>query len=422
MSDLVGIYRELWTNLSTSAANLSVLTNTTLNPKWPNNPAAAFTKIFTNFEAEQNTGMNNYGQRMRAFVVPPTNGNYTFWISSDDYSDLFLSTNESPTNASLIAQVVGYNNPREWTKYPAQQSAPIALQGGRRYYLEAIMQQGTGGDNLAVRWQLPDGTLEEPMNVASPAGTLLIPCNGVDTPPQIYSQTGNVTAVERSSFCFCPVLMANESPETYQWRLGGINIANAKNPIFAITNASIATNNGQVYTCVISNSAGVITNTPITLNILPGHHHRAPTVVGIQNIGSNNVAITFSEPLAKTTATTVANYVFTNGLVVNGATQDASGTVITLLTGSLTYGSNYSLVINGVQDLASIPNTIAANTTVSALSRDRTRCRILAARNDRFHGHVCNQWCQCNGSGEMILAVPPINSISNINCAAAISM
>jgi hypothetical protein len=131
LSEIVGIYRELWTNLNSSVGNtLAALTNVSLNPNWPNNPSASFTRVFTNFEAEMNTGMNNYGQRMRTFVVPPTNGNYTFWISSDDTSQLFLSTNENPTNKQPIAQVTGFNNPREWTKYPSQQSAPITLQGG----------------------------------------------------------------------------------------------------------------------------------------------------------------------------------------------------------------------------------------------------------------------------------------------------
>src|SRR4051794_16574043 len=70
-----GVYREMWTNLNASAGNnLAALTNTTFNPNWPNNPASA--QILTGFESGTNMG-DLYGQRLRAFVVPPTNGSYT---------------------------------------------------------------------------------------------------------------------------------------------------------------------------------------------------------------------------------------------------------------------------------------------------------------------------------------------------------
>ncbi len=80
-----GIYRELWTGLSSAPGNtLAALTNTTYNPNWPDNPNTNYTSVYTAFETETNTGMNYYGQRLRTFVVPPLSGNYTFWIARDD--------------------------------------------------------------------------------------------------------------------------------------------------------------------------------------------------------------------------------------------------------------------------------------------------------------------------------------------------
>src|SRR6266704_3640281 len=49
-----GVYRQLWTGLSTTDGSLNALTNTALNPNWPNNPNPAYTQIFTNFETETN--------------------------------------------------------------------------------------------------------------------------------------------------------------------------------------------------------------------------------------------------------------------------------------------------------------------------------------------------------------------------------
>ncbi len=155
-----GVYRQLWTNLTSSLGNtLGALTNTAYNPNWPDNPDADFTAVYGSFQTESDTGMNWYGQRLRTFAVPPLTGNYTFWIASGGASQLLLSPDETPAPATPIAWVNnGSANPQQWTLETNQQSAPILLQAGRRYYLEALTLQDTGPDNFAVRWLLPNGT------------------------------------------------------------------------------------------------------------------------------------------------------------------------------------------------------------------------------------------------------------------------
>lgn len=107
--------------------------------------------------------LDNYGTRVRGFICPPVTGQYRFWIASDDNGELWLSTNSSPTNKALIASVTSWTNSQEWGKFPSQQSALITLTAGQQYYIEALMKEGTGGDNLAVGWQLPGGTMERPI-------------------------------------------------------------------------------------------------------------------------------------------------------------------------------------------------------------------------------------------------------------------
>jgi hypothetical protein len=364
-SVVFGIYRELWTGLDSSLGNtLTALTNTTDNPNWPDNPDPAYTKVFTTFETEVNTGMNYYGQRLRAFVVPPTNGNYTFWISSDDTSQLFLSTDEGPLNKGYIAGVATWTSSRQWTKEANQQSAPIALEGGRRYYIEAIMQQGTGGDNLAARWELPDGSFEEPMQAASSPGTLMIPFTGLDSEPAIYQQTTNVTVVEGYNAYFS-VLATNEAPVSYQWYLNGNALTGplALKPFYWVSNASIAINNGQVYTCAVSNSVDVISSAPMTLSVIADTV--PPKALSALNLGTNGVQIVFSKPVEAASATNLANFVFTNGLPISGASLASDKITVVLKTAPLVYGSNYTILISGVRDRASTPNTIAANSPVS---------------------------------------------------------
>ncbi|MEO1450663.1 MAG: PKD domain-containing protein, partial [Bacteroidota bacterium] len=107
--------------------------------------------------------LDNYGSRLRGYVHAPVSGSYTFWVSSDDNSKLFLSTDETPANAVEIASVSSWTSSREWDKFTSQQSTPITLVGGQRYYIEAQMKEGGGGDNLAIGWQLPTGKLERPI-------------------------------------------------------------------------------------------------------------------------------------------------------------------------------------------------------------------------------------------------------------------
>src|SRR5437868_410349 len=71
-----GVLREIYSNIGGTA--VSDLTNA---PAFPNRPDDTF--IDSSFEAPVNFA-DNYGQRMRAFLLPPVSGSYIFFIASDD--------------------------------------------------------------------------------------------------------------------------------------------------------------------------------------------------------------------------------------------------------------------------------------------------------------------------------------------------
>jgi len=98
---------------------------------------------------------DNYGARARGYLYPPADGDYTFWIAGDDAQQLYLSTDADPANAALIAEVAGWTNHLVWDKEAGQQSAPITLVGGQKYYIEALMKEGGGGDSCAAGWTGP---------------------------------------------------------------------------------------------------------------------------------------------------------------------------------------------------------------------------------------------------------------------------
>jgi hypothetical protein len=131
---------------------------------FPDNPTSK--SILTGLlEGPSDIG-DNYGQLLFTQLIPPQTGEFVFQITSDDNSHLYLSTDASPENAVLIAEVPDWTRPWEWEKYPEQTSNPVFLQAGQEYHLKILMKEAGGADNVAVRWQMPDGTMEEPLSAA----------------------------------------------------------------------------------------------------------------------------------------------------------------------------------------------------------------------------------------------------------------
>ncbi|MEM9935664.1 MAG: LamG-like jellyroll fold domain-containing protein, partial [Bacteroidota bacterium] len=122
-------------------------------------------ELLTLFETPTNV-RDNYAARVSGYICPPTTGDYTFWIASDDNGELYISPDEKPENKELIAFVPGWTNARKYDKYDAQRSSKLRLVKGKKYYVEALMNEGGGGDNLSVAWTLPNGKLEGPISGA----------------------------------------------------------------------------------------------------------------------------------------------------------------------------------------------------------------------------------------------------------------
>ncbi|MGH7969961.1 MAG: immunoglobulin domain-containing protein, partial [Limisphaerales bacterium] len=72
-------------------------------------------QIFPSFTMPVNDAINNYAQRVSGWFIPPITTNYNFFVCSDDDSDLFVSTDETPAHKQLVAQETGYSNAGEWT-------------------------------------------------------------------------------------------------------------------------------------------------------------------------------------------------------------------------------------------------------------------------------------------------------------------
>jgi hypothetical protein len=147
------IMREVWENIGGTIT--SDLTN---NAAYPDSPS--YGDLVTLLEVPTNFA-DNFGSRVHGYLYPATSGDYTFWIASDDSSDLWLSTSDNPDDAIVICGVDGWCDSRQFdgeggAPGSRQKSAPVSLVGGQKYYICAIYKEGGGGDNMAVAWQGPD--------------------------------------------------------------------------------------------------------------------------------------------------------------------------------------------------------------------------------------------------------------------------
>jgi glucose/arabinose dehydrogenase/chitodextrinase len=145
------IQRQVWTGISgQSVANL------TFTATYPDSPNSV--NYPNSFQVPLNQG-DNFGTRMRGYIVAPTTGNYLFTAVSDDASEVYLSLNADPQYKQLICSVPGFTNQAEFTKYPSQNSASIPLVAGRYYYVEMLHMEGGGADHLSLWWRTPTNTV-----------------------------------------------------------------------------------------------------------------------------------------------------------------------------------------------------------------------------------------------------------------------
>ena len=103
---------------------------------------------------------SDFGERIFGFIHPEKQGFHEFAITSDDTSELWLSSDSNPKKSRLIAAVYSANGaawttPYNYKKYPIQVSRKIALKSSRKYYIEALHKQSKGRSHIQVFWKEP---------------------------------------------------------------------------------------------------------------------------------------------------------------------------------------------------------------------------------------------------------------------------
>jgi hypothetical protein len=358
--------------------------------------------VLSSFSTKEEQG-DNYAERVQCLYSPPASGNYTFFITSDDDSDLFLSTDSNPANEILIAQETNWSNPLTWltddgggsiTQKRSDQFVATggtgpqspngySLTAGQQYYLEAIHHEGGGGDKVDVTVKLasaPDPTNGTPSAITSANASHLELDGGIIN---ITSQPQNASTAQGRAVSFTVSATSAYVGDAsgllpgilYQWQTAPkgsstfSDISGAAGTSYTTPTLDL-TNSGTQYRATLS-AAGAITNSSIaTVTVV--NDTNPPVVLGAGVFpGSTQVGLTFDKDLDPTTAGNPANYKVNGAGVTsvlvrtNVANEKTNEKNLVSLTVGTPINSAFTVTVSGVKD--TFGNTATSNTVQGAV-------------------------------------------------------
>ncbi len=374
------------------------------------------------FEASVNneTG-DSYGRRISGFFIPPTSDKYVFFVNSDDNSDLYLGTDDTPATKRLIAQETAWSDPWHWLSSGGGSSltqkrsdgwspdggttipnaAGISLTAGQKYYVEVVHTEGGGGDNVEVnykRFSDPDPTdgsdtafkgnvlamyaprcswvafTQQPTNPApvgsSSSGTVSFYAAGATDSQTPIGITGDVRP-----------FIGNWNYMTFQWQKNGVDIPGATGSQLTLSSPFLPSDNGAVFTCkmralgyaddslnpIWSNSAPatltVITNTP---NFVYSLYYTNNSYVPFVGQAYTLVTVAFDSAMDPGLLSQPSTYVLGGGLTIDSVTVNSNDYRSVQLKVSGTPTFPFNVTINGnVSGLGG--GAKVANTTQSVI-------------------------------------------------------
>jgi len=98
---------------------------------------------------------DNYSARLTGWLTLPATGQYTFYVAGDDDNRMYVSTDDNPRNAALVAYVNGWTAHMDWTNMDSQRTAAMRLTEGQVIAMYGIMQEDGGHDSLTFGWSGP---------------------------------------------------------------------------------------------------------------------------------------------------------------------------------------------------------------------------------------------------------------------------
>jgi hypothetical protein len=356
-----GLTFEAYTTGVPAANNIAVLTN---NAAFLANNPRLRTHItkFDSREVYPDDSNEGYAARVSGLFIPDVPGQWVFFLRSDDASELWLNpTGPSRAGRVLIAKETGccngYLDPGA-----AQTSQPQTLQAGHAYYIEALYQEGTGGDYVRVAARLAgtgtpptagntapdpevisDALLGSPASPVSAAGVITISQQPAAQSVQEHTPlvTFSVTALNPNSANLC-----------YQWQrndgAGFNDIPGANSSSYSIRFPTQADDNGDKYRVIIDGPGISLTSAEAALAVTPDTI--SPAVVCVLSTSPGSLVVYFSEPIDPNSVESF-NFAVDQGISVQSAVVSPANFLRVDLTldpaKPMTLGNSYQVTVYG---------------------------------------------------------------------------
>ncbi|HJS53571.1 MAG TPA: PQQ-dependent sugar dehydrogenase [Chitinophagaceae bacterium] len=391
---------QIWNGIKGTAVS-----NLTSNSNYPGNPSSTGTRSL--FEMPTNFG-NNIGLRMNGYICPPATGSYVFWIASDASGELWLSTTSSPANKVKIAFNTSSTSYRQWNKYASQKSTPINLTAGQVYYVEALMKESTGGDNLSIGWAKPGQSTAAPGEVIP--GTYLLtqlPDTQPPTAPANLSASGITTTSFTLTWTASTDNVGVTGYDVYQDGIK-INSSNITSTSYGVTGLIAGTTYG--YFVKANDAAGNQSEASPTFNVTTNSPDTEPPATPT---GLSATVITQTSFLLKWTASTdnigISGYdVYRDGIMINPSNITTTSYNVTGLTSGATY--SFDVVAKDAAGNQSAPGSLNVTTLVGSSATESFTMRTVIASqrmpHDLVYGPDGNIWYTERFAGKVSFVNP----------------
>jgi PQQ-dependent dehydrogenase (s-GDH family) len=302
------------------------------------------------------------------------------------FGELWLSTTNSPVNKIKIAFNTNSTKSREWNKYSSQKSAVISLTAGQLYYVEALMKESNGNDNLSVGWAKPGQSTTVPSEVI-PGSSLLaqLPDTQAPTAPSNLASS-NITS---NSFTLSWTASTDNVGVTgYDVYQDGVKInpSNITGTSYSVTGLTASTT--YAYFVKSKDAAGNSTNS-VTLNVTSDLGDIFPPSIPIN---LNATIITQTSFRLKWDPSTdnlgVAGYdVYKNGVKLNGSLVTNTFFDVTSLNPGILY--SMSVIAKDAAGNASLSSfTLLVTTLLNTTGTETFSMRTVIANQRMPHDLV----------------------------------
>jgi hypothetical protein len=353
---------EYWGNIT--SAGTPAVDELKTDPRYPNSPdLVGFVTAINSRTIFPDDSHESYGARISGFIIPKVAGDYRFFLSSDDASELSLSADATTANLQSIATEPACCNAFS-EPGTTRTSDPIHLEADTPYAIEVLVKEGGGGDYVQVAWRNELDTTPAASLTPIPGSFIATYADPGAATITFTAQPASVTAAENTRTTFTAVATGSPAPLSFQWQRKSAgettfaDIAGATGATYQTPVLKQSLDNGAVYRVLARVPGGSATSSEATLTV--NIDSTKPQLIGAA-AGENqkSVTLTFSEAVDPITAAAISSYNIA-GLNVTAATLKGDSSVV-LATAPQTAGNTYTVTATGVKDSAGNTMDTTAN-------------------------------------------------------------